>query len=102
MCQVVTTPQCSPTYRQECTQTQVRLLTSNMTQTYSLQVQQCSTVTQQECRTVDEGYYQTKCTTTTVTRVPVTTTVTQDQTQTTQVSGDNCQYKWEGKGDNMR
>ena len=51
---------------------------------------------------MDEGYYQTKCTTTTVTRVPVTTTVTQDQTQTTQVSGDNCQYKWEGKGDNMR
>ena len=68
------------------------------------QVQQCSTVVQQECRTVDEGYYQTKCTTTTVTRVPVapsTTTVTQGQTQTTQ-GGDNCQYKWEGKGDNMR
>ena len=51
---------------------------------------------------MDEGYYQTKCTTTTVTRVPVTTTtVTQDQIQITQ-GGDNCQYKWEGKGDNMR
>ena len=71
---------------------------------FQFQVQQCSTVVQQECRTVDEGYYQTKCTTTTVTTVPVapsTTTVTQGQTQTTQ-GGDNCQYKWEGKGDNMR
>ena len=68
------------------------------------QVQQCSTVVQQECRTVDEGYYQTKCTTTTVTSLPIapstsTTTVTQGQAIQ---GGDNCQYKWEGKGDNMR
>merc|ERR1740123_2419656 len=90
VCQVVTTPQCSPTYRQQCTQTQV---------------QQCSTVTQQECRTVDEGYYQTKCTTTTVTSLPIapsTSTTTVTQGQAIQGTGDNCQYKWEGKGDNMR
>ena len=110
VCQVVTTPQCSPTYRQQCTQTQVRHHIIPQYVVFSLisnalfQVQQCSTVVQQECRTVDDGYYQTKCTTTTVTTVPVapsTTTVTQGQTQTTQ-GGDNCQYKWEGKGDNMR
>ena len=68
---------------------------SHHTLLVAFQVQQCSTVTRQECRTVDEGYYQTKCTTTTVTSIPSSvTTVSQ--------GGDNCQYKWEGKGDNMR
>ena len=104
VCQVVSTPQCSPTYRQQCTQTQVSHLSGCFVTSIIFQVQQCSTVTQQECRTVDEGYYQTKCTTTTVTSLPIapstsTTTVTQGQAIQ---GGDNCQYKWEGKGDNMR
>ena len=52
---------------------------------------------------MENGYYQTKCTTTTVTSVPSSTTslLTQGDTQTLQ-GADNCQYKWEGKGDNMR
>ena len=105
VCQVVTTPQCSPTYRQQCTQTQVSHLSLYFVTSKILQVQQCSTVTQQECRTVDEGYYQTKCTTTTVTSLPIapsTSTTTVTQGQAIQGTGDNCQYKWEGKGDNMR
>ena len=66
-------------------------------------MQQCNTVFQRECRTVEDGYYQTKCTTTTVTSVPSSTTsqLTQGDSQTLQ-GADNCQYKWEGKGDNMR
>ena len=47
------------------------------------------------CNTVNDGYYDTVCTTSTTTSQGSTTGVAGG-------SGDGCQYKWEGKGENMK
>ena len=77
-----------------------RFLTSgDVPSLYYVQVTQCNTVYQQQCQTVDDGYYETRC------RTQVTQVTSTDTGADTSISGvqeDGCQYRWEGKGDNMR